>query len=176
MLVERVVGGGNFFAKRQDYHLLSIGRDVWEPVVKLVVGDLLLVAAIGPHPPDLHGAAAGRVEIDILTIGRVFGTIVQARCRGESYFGTALSRNLINIEFAIPLGSVNQPLTIWRPAMQIRMTNGCDAFGSATFHWYGVNNRLVTILFTVVAQTQHLTIERQYVVVVIVGYGVGINN
>ena len=70
-----------FFIGEED-HLLAVGRDVREPVVQLVLGELFLVGAVGLHPPDLHRTGAVGVEVDELPVAGVFGAVVLARAVG----------------------------------------------------------------------------------------------
>src|SRR5262245_4057007 len=58
VFVKRVIARSDVFGKRDENDPFAIGRDVWEPVVQFIVGDLSLFAAIGLHPPDLHHARA----------------------------------------------------------------------------------------------------------------------
>lgn len=60
---------GDFFLVGEENHLLAIGGEVREPIVEVVEGDLLLLAAIGMHAPDLHVAGALGIEINVFAIG-----------------------------------------------------------------------------------------------------------
>jgi hypothetical protein len=65
----------------EENHPLAVGRDVREPIVVIVEGDLFLIAAVGVHAPDLHVAGALGVEVDVLAVGRILGAIVEALWR-----------------------------------------------------------------------------------------------
>jgi hypothetical protein len=49
----------DFLKKGQHYDPLTIRRNVGKPVVVFVTGNLLLLASIRLHPPDLHGFRCG---------------------------------------------------------------------------------------------------------------------
>ena len=40
-----------------------------EPIVVFVVGQLLLIAAVGLHAPELHFPAAYGIEVDEFSVG-----------------------------------------------------------------------------------------------------------
>ena len=75
--------------------------------LKLVVlRDLLLLAAVGPHPPDLHPPGARRVEVDPLPVRRVLRPIVDALRVGEAHFLAAVDGDLVDVELAVALTPV----------------------------------------------------------------------
>src|SRR6266576_270046 len=88
---------------------LSVGRDMREPVVEAVVGDLLLTAPVRAHPPDLHPSGARRVEVDVFAVGRVLRPIVQTACGGQTDFVATADRNLANVELVVSLADVDEP-------------------------------------------------------------------
>src|SRR5205823_1072914 len=81
MLVEWVVIGRYVEREGNEHHRLAVWRDVREPVVEIIVGDLLLSASVWSHPPDLHSSASRRVEVDVLAVGRVLRAVVESRRR-----------------------------------------------------------------------------------------------
>src|ERR1019366_5160280 len=111
---------GDVLLIREEDHRLAIRRDVGEPVVEAVEGDLLLGAAVGVHAPDLHAAGALGVEVNVLAIGRIFGTIVEALGSSEARFFTSAHRDDVDVELAIALGTVSKSLAVGRPAMPVR--------------------------------------------------------
>src|ERR1035441_2342186 len=110
---------GDVLLIREEDHRLAIRRDVGEPVVEAVEGDLLLGAAVGVHAPDLHAAAALGVEVDVLAIGRIFGTIVEALGSSEASLFTSAYRDGVDVELAVTLGTVGECLAVGRPTMPI---------------------------------------------------------
>src|SRR6202035_1586029 len=88
------------------YHPISIGRDVRKPVVELIRSNLLLLASVGPHAPDLHAAGPFGIEVDVLAVRRILGAIVQTLRRGQARFfgsGASGSSYRVDIEVAISL-------------------------------------------------------------------------
>jgi len=102
----------NFLWKRDKYHLRSVRRDVRKPIVEFTVCDLLLFAAIGAHFPDLHVAGAHGIEIDVLSIGRIFGAVIEALCGGKPFFFASLRRDGVNIEFTVALADESESLSV----------------------------------------------------------------
>src|SRR3979411_666869 len=74
---------------------LPVRRDVGEPVVEAVVRDLLLLASVGSHAPDLHSAGARRVEVDVRAIRGELRPVVQSRRGGESDLVTTRGGSLL---------------------------------------------------------------------------------
>src|SRR5580658_407997 len=85
------------------YHPLSIRRDVREPVIEIVVRDLLLLASIRMHAPDLHVPGAFGIEVNEFTVRRIFRAVVQSLSGSQSRLISASHRNRIDIEVAVPL-------------------------------------------------------------------------
>ena len=83
-----------------------------KPVVEVVGENLLLLAAVRLHPPNLHVPGALGIEIDVLTIGRVFGAIVEAFGSCEARLITAGNRDCVDVEIAIALADEGEGLTI----------------------------------------------------------------
>src|SRR5258705_1926154 len=98
-----------------------------KPVVELVGRDLLLLAAVGSHAPDLHRAAALGVEINPAAIGGVVRAIVEAFCSREPRLPAAAGSNAVNVELAVAFGAIDERLSIGRPALPIGRTGVCDA-------------------------------------------------
>src|SRR5258708_6772777 len=105
--------------KRHEYQLLSIRREVRKPIVLFAKRDLFLLASIGAHPPDLHVPGAFGVEVNVLSIGRVFRPIIQSLGGSKSRLLAAGSRNRVDIEIAIPLADERQRLPVPRPPMPV---------------------------------------------------------
>src|SRR5438876_10371100 len=111
---------GHIFFIREKDHPFSIGRNMRKPVVVIVGEDLLLIAAVGLHTPDLHVSGALGVEIDVLTIGRIFGAVVKSLCGCKTSFITASYGNRVDIKVAIALADEGESLAIRRPAVPVR--------------------------------------------------------
>ena len=77
-----------------------------EPVVVVVGGHLLLFAAVGLHPPDLHPPGPLRVEVNEPPVRRVFGAVVEPLGRGQALFRTAGDRNPVDIDVTVPLAGI----------------------------------------------------------------------
>src|SRR5690242_20610325 len=86
------------------------------------------------HAPNLHGAAALGVEVDELAIRRIFGAVVEAFRGGEARFGTAGSRNRVDVKVAVALADERQCFSVRRPSMPVTWTMPWfgDAFRRAT--------------------------------------------
>src|ERR1700759_2009815 len=109
-----------------------------KPVIQLIVGNLLLPAAIGSHTPDLHQTGTNGIEIDIPSVRGIFRAIVQSLCIRQAYLLSSRCRYLINIEFAVTLRAEYQVFPIRRPSMQVRWSFWCDLFGDAAADRYGI--------------------------------------
>ena len=72
-----------------------------KPVVVRIISQLLLIAAIRSHAPDLHAPTADRTEVDILAVGCIFRPIVQPNGGCELRFLAPINRNTINIIVAV---------------------------------------------------------------------------
>src|SRR5258705_2821200 len=98
-----------------------------KPVVELVGRDLLLLAAVGSHAPDLHRAAALGVEINPAAIGGVVRALVEGFCSREPPLPAAAGSKALNFETAVAVRAINQRLSLRRPARPIRQTGICDS-------------------------------------------------
>src|SRR5260370_13594765 len=67
-LVKRVIAGGYIPGEAQEANPLTIGRDVREPIIVIVICYLLLVASVRLHPPDLHRTGARWFQVSVLPI------------------------------------------------------------------------------------------------------------
>src|SRR4051794_25550756 len=110
---------GDILFVSQEHHPFSIRRDVREPVVVVVRKDLLLLGAVGFHPPDLHMPATLGIEVDVLTVWRVFGTVIETFRSCETRFISAKNRDCVDVEVATALADERQRLSVCRPAMPI---------------------------------------------------------
>src|SRR5215813_13178540 len=97
----------NVCRERQENYPSSVRRDVREPVVELIVGDLLLVASVGVHPPDLHAARSSRVEVDEASVGSELGSVVQSLRGSEPDLVSTSNVHLVDIEVAVSLRGVD---------------------------------------------------------------------
>ncbi len=131
-----------------------------EPVIKLIIGDLFLLTPIWLHAPDLHGARAIGVEIDMFAIRRKFRAIVQTFGIGQTDFLPAFCRNFINIKLPVSFGRINQKFAIGRPAVQIRRSLLGDWLRFAPSNRKRVDDGSISIGFTMMADAEHFPIER----------------
>src|SRR3979409_992555 len=129
MLVIRVLVWLNLFREGYVDDRLAVRRDVRKPVVVLVVGQLFLVAAIRLHTPDLHHSTPGRVEVDVLAVGRILRTIVHARTSGQLAVLATPSRNTVDVKVPVALASKDEEPAIGGPTVQIGRTLRGDALG-----------------------------------------------
>src|ERR1700678_3130850 len=129
---------------RQKHHRAAVGRDVWKPVIELVGGYLLLIAAVGFHPPDLHCAGANRIEINELAVRRVLWAVVQPRGRRQAGLVAAPRGDGIDVEFAAALTAKGQHLAARRPAVPVRRTRLRDKLGRSPRDWQRIDERLST--------------------------------
>src|SRR5712692_2296458 len=100
-----------------------------KPVVVFVRGDLLLAGPIRAHAPNLHRAAALRIEVDELAVGRIIRAVIKSLRGGEPRLFAATRGNGVNVEVAIALRAVSQRFAVGRPSVPIRGTQAGDSFG-----------------------------------------------
>src|SRR5437867_4818266 len=124
-------------------HPLSIRRNMRKPVVVIVVENLLLLAAVSLHAPNLHVPGALRVEINVLTIWRIFRTVVQSFRSCTSSFIASGDGNRVDIKVAVALTNECKSLSVWRPAMPIRRRVLRDSARLATGDRKNVYERIV---------------------------------
>src|SRR6185436_11962373 len=84
-------------------HPLAVRGKVRKPVVVLVRRDLLLAGPVGTHAPDLHGAGAPGIEIDVPSVGRIFGGIVGRACRSQACLLTTSYRDAEDIQVSVAI-------------------------------------------------------------------------
>src|ERR1700761_2099287 len=136
-----------------------------EPVVIIIIGYLLLLAAVRFHPPDLHKTGTHGVEIDILPIGGILGAIVQTWRSRQSYFLTACCRYFIHIELPVPFPAKNKVFSIRGPAVQIRRPLGGDLFGCTSRYRNSIDNGAAKVFYKI-AETKHFAVKRKNVIVI----------
>src|SRR5712691_5725344 len=100
-----------------------------KPVVEFVRGDLLLAGPIWAHAPNLHRAAALRIEVDELAVGGIIRAVIKSIRGGEPRLFAAIRGNSVNVEVAIALRAVSERFAVGRPAVPISGTQPGDAFG-----------------------------------------------
>src|SRR5258708_18850337 len=79
-----------------------------------------------------------------------------------------MERHFVDVEFPVSFSCIDQELTVRRPSVQVRRTSRRDSPGCATFDGKDIDDRLVAILLTVIADADRFAVERQYVIVVVV--------
>src|SRR6266568_7438070 len=107
----------HFFFVGEKYHQLSIGRNVWKPVVVIVGEHLFLIAPVSLHAPNQHMPAALGVEINVLAIGRILGAIVKTFRGRQPSFISACGWNRVDVELVVALANKGEGLAIRRPSM-----------------------------------------------------------
>src|SRR4051812_40803607 len=142
----------------------AIGRRVREPVIVFIAGHLFLAAAVWFHAPDLHEAAPVGIEIDVLSIRRVIGAIIQARRSGEAALVTARNGYGVDIEFTVALTAVGHGLSVGRPAMPVRWPQWRDLARLASCDREQINQRAA--LLRLIADHQLRAIGRNAVIVI----------
>src|SRR5262249_12890496 len=148
----------------------AVGRRVREPVVVIVAGHRLLLGAVGLHAPDLHQAAAHRVEVDVTAVGRIVRAIVQPRGGGQAALRPTLGGDGVDVEVAPAVGAVGQRLPVGRPAVPVGRGQGRDQARRAAGDRNQVDARLV-VLVALVAYHQRFAVGRDAVVVVALAGG-----
>lgn len=68
LFVKRVFRCRHLGQAREENDPLAVGREVREPVLEIVVGELLRLTADGPPAQQLHRAGAGGVEVDVSAV------------------------------------------------------------------------------------------------------------
>src|ERR1700733_7312520 len=107
--IRRVGIGVNIFRKRNEDNPFSIWGNMWEPVVKLIKGDLLLVRSIRLHSQYLHSSGRVSIIINISSIRRIFRAVyMTSRVESQLNFLASFHRHLIDIVYgaAIALGNI----------------------------------------------------------------------
>src|SRR5215471_13657681 len=130
-----------------------------EPVVVLVAGHLLLVAAVRFHSPDLHSAGASRTEIDVLSIRCIFRSIVESLFGRQLELLPASGSNLIDIELTVSSAGKDQELAVRGPAMHVRRALRGDPEWLAAANRNSIDNRPVSVFSWLVADAEHLAIK-----------------
>src|SRR5271163_2195990 len=149
----------------EEDHPLSVGRNVREPIVVAVGSDLLLFRAVGLHAPDLHHAGALGIEINIFSIGRIFGAVVEALGGGETRFFASGGGNGVDVKIAVAFPDKGESSAVRRPAMPIRGRTLGDAPGSTAGERNDVHDGAMLFL-RLIADGQLLAVRRNSVVVV----------
>src|ERR1700722_14644854 len=90
----------NAFVISEEHHPLSVRRDVRKPVIEIIMRNLLLLAPIGMHAPDLHVPGALGIEINKFPVRRIFWPVVQSLGGGPPRLLAARRRNRIDIKIA----------------------------------------------------------------------------
>src|SRR5580658_1189956 len=103
---------GDILVVGENYHPLSIWRDVREPIIQFVRGDLLLLAAVRAHAPDLHDAGALGVEVNVFSVGGILRTVVQPLRSREPRLVPARDGDTVNVELAVALADESQSLSV----------------------------------------------------------------
>src|SRR6185437_3016911 len=114
----------------EKHHPLSVGRDMRKPIVELVCCDLLLLAAVSVHAPYLHAARTLGVEVNEISIRRIFRTVVQTLGSGQTRFFAPGDRDGVDVKVIVALADERQGFSIRRPAMPVRRRVLRDAPGS----------------------------------------------
>src|SRR5262245_19451778 len=117
-----------------------------EPVVVLVGRDLLLVAAVGLHAPDLHPAGAIRVEVDGFAVGGELWAVVQPLGRRQAFLLAAFGGNAVYVELAVALTAEDERLAVRRPAVPVGWPRRRDELGRAAGDRQRVDERLALSL------------------------------
>src|SRR3954469_12316538 len=97
--------------KREIDDPTAIGRRMRKPVRELIVRELLGVAAVGPHAPDLHFAAAIGVVIDESPVGRIVGPGVESLARRDAALIAAVGGDGIDVELTVAPAHERQRLS-----------------------------------------------------------------
>ena len=156
---------GDIFFVGEEHHPLPIRRNVREPVVEFVRRDLFLPAAVGMHAPDLHGADALGVEVNVFAIRRILRPIVESLGRSQAGFVSACDWDGVDIEISVSLSYERQRGSIRRPSMPVGRGIFRDPPGRAALDGHHVNQRAVFFL-RLIADGQPFRIGRNPVIVV----------
>src|SRR5205823_5037191 len=115
--------------------------------------------------PNLHVSGALRIEVNVLSVSRVFWAIVQSLGRCQPCLFPARCRDSVDVEVAVPFTDERECLPIRRPSMQVRWRFLGDAPRRSALNRNNVNERLM-ILLRIVADPQLRAIRRNQMVVV----------
>src|SRR5215470_6635669 len=118
---------------------------MWKPIVCIIRDYAFLSRAVWMHTPDLHGACALRVEIDVLAIWRVVRPVVQAFGRGQANFFSAGGGDGENVEVGVSFTYKGERLAVRRPAVPVRRAATCNgnSLRSAAHSGHNVNDRFL---------------------------------
>ena len=163
VLVGRMAGDA--LVVSEEDHRLAVGREVREPVVAVVAGDLFLIGAVRLHAPDLHVSGALGVEVNVCAVGRVLGAVVEAGGGGEARFVAARDGDGVDVEVAVALAGEGESLAVGRPAVPVRGSIRRDQARRAAGDGNNVDAGLV-IVAGLVADGEELAVGRDAVIVV----------
>src|SRR2546423_2634291 len=91
--------------------------------------ELLRCASVGVHAPDLHLAAAIRVVVDELSVGRIVRSVIESGTARNTVFLAATHVDRIDVEFIVATSYERECLTIRRPPMPEARGLGGDFSG-----------------------------------------------
>src|SRR5580700_515712 len=131
---------GDALIVRENHRPFSIRRNVREPIIQFVRRDLLLLAAVWAHAPDLRQAGTLGVEVNVFSVGRIFRAVVEAFRGRQPRLVAARDRNTVDVELTAALANEREPGAVGRPTVPIRRKILGDAPGRAATNWHDVNN------------------------------------
>src|SRR6185437_13862936 len=88
--------------------------------LEAVIGDLLLVASVRVHSPDLHGAVASGAEVNVFTVRRIIRAIVNTFRGSQARLGAPGSGNRVHVIISVTKAHKGQRLPVGRPTMPVR--------------------------------------------------------
>src|SRR5437899_12271549 len=117
-----------------------------KPIVLLPKCHLFLLASVRAHSPDLHVSRALGVEVNVLPVRRIIGTVIQSLGGGQPRLFSARCRNRIAVELAVSLTNERQCLPIRRPSMPVGRRLLRDPPRSSSRDRHTARKRVVALL------------------------------
>src|SRR6185437_15461298 len=108
----------------EKFQPLTIRRNMREAALEAVVRDLLLIASVRIHPPNLRGAAPLGAEVNVFSIRGIGRAVIYSLGGGQAGFLAARGRNCIDVVVAVTQADKRDCFSMRRPSMPVRIWPG----------------------------------------------------
>src|SRR5688572_33345772 len=89
------------------------GETSWSNVTSQLLG----LAPVWVHAPDLHASAAEGVVVNEFSVGRIVRAIIESAATSEASFLPALDRNCVYVPLVIPASHIGESPSVGRPSV-----------------------------------------------------------